>query len=125
MENELFRSVFPLVLTIGLAMLIPVIMMGLSRLLGPRSRDPVKLSPYECGIQNQIQKGDARHRFNVKFYLVAMFFLVFDVEILFMYPWAASFTDNSVYSLVAMISFAAVLFFGWLYLVKRGAFDWD
>ncbi len=125
MDSSLFLKVFPLLVTLVLAMLIPAVMMGLSRLLGPRTNSQVKLGPYECGIQTNGQVGDARHRFNVKFYLTAMFFLVFDVEVLFLFPWAIWFHQNLAQGFIAMVVFLAVLMFGWFYLLRRGALEWE
>lgn len=125
MESELLQNVFPLVVTILLAVLIPTLFMVLSRFMGPQTKDPVKLSAYECGIQSKGQIGDARHRFNVKFYLVAIFFLIFDVEVLFLFPWAVWFQNDILYGFVSMLAFLGVLVFGWFYLLKRGALEWE
>jgi len=125
MDSELLQRVFPLFIALALALLIPIVFIILSRFMGPRTNDPVKLSAYECGIQSKGQVGDARHRFNVKFYLVAMFFLIFDVEVLFLFPWAVWFQNDILYGFVSMLGFLGILFFGWYYLLKRGAFEWE
>lgn len=125
MNNQLVETVFPLLLGFILAMAVPTAMFLLSALLGPRQATPNKLSPYECGIQTAAVSGDARHRFNVKFYLVAMCFLVFDVEIVFLFPWAVLFQKMAWQGFGAMLGFLGVLAFGWFYLWKRGALEWE
>jgi len=83
----------------------------LSRLLGPRRPNPEKLSPYECGM---VPVGTARERFSVKFYLVAMFFIIFDMEIVFLYPWAVVFQEFKLFGLGAMGTFLVILLVGYL-----------
>ncbi len=125
MNFELIENLLPLVLALVLAAAVPAAMMILSALLGPRTNNAVKLSPYECGIQASGVSGDARHHFNVKFYLIAMCFLVFDVEVVFLFPWAVLFQKMAWGGFFSMLGFLGVLAFGWLYLLKRGAFEWE
>jgi NADH-quinone oxidoreductase subunit A len=125
MNFELIESLLPLVLALVLAAAVPAAMMLLSALLGPHQNNAVKLSPYECGIQTKAIEGDARHHFNVKFYLIAMCFLVFDVEVVFLFPWAVLFQKMAWGGFFSMLAFLGVLAFGWLYLLKRGAFEWE
>jgi NADH-quinone oxidoreductase subunit A len=94
----------------------------LSALLGPRRPTAEKLSPYECGIE---PVGTARERFSVKFYLVAMLFIVFDMEIVFLYPWAVVFKQLKLFGLVAMGTFLLVLLVGYFYVWKKGGLEWD
>jgi NADH-quinone oxidoreductase subunit A len=112
----------PLLILILLAAGFGAIAIGLPALLGPRERNSQKLEPYESGI---IPFADARRRFPVKYYLVAMLFLIFDIEVIFLYPWAAVLRDLRVFALVAMVPFFIVLVVGFLYEWKKGAFDWD
>lgn len=125
MNFELIENLLPIVLSLVLAMAIPSVLMLLSKILGPRRDNPTKLSPYECGIQSSSISGDARHRFNVKFYLIAMCFLVFDVEIVFLFPWAVLFQKMAWAGFISMLGFLGVLAFGWFYLWKRGALEWE
>ena len=118
-------STLPIVITIFLAVAIPAVILVSSYYLGPKNNHPTKLSPYECGIPTKKTVGDARHRFHVKFYLVAMFFLIFDVEVLFLLPWAVWFQNNIQFAIVSMFIFIGVLFFGWYYLIKRGGLEWE
>lgn len=102
-----------------------VVILLAAHFLGPRKYDPVKEIPYESGID---PVGDARFRFNIKFYLLAMLFIIFDIEVVFLYPWAVVFKDLLIlgdFILYEMIAFIALLLIGYLYLLKKGAFDWD
>src|SRR5690349_9237099 len=109
MNFELLEKILPLALALFLAMAVPAAMILLSALLGPRRDNVTKLSPYECGIQAEAVSGDARNRFNVKFYLVAMCFLVFDVEIVFLFPWAVLFQKMAWSGFLGMLGFLGVL----------------
>ncbi len=112
----------PLLILIVLAAGFGAIMIGLPALLGPRERNKQKLEPYESGI---IPFAAARRRIPVKYYLVAMLFLIFDIEVIFLYPWAAVLRDLRLSALVVMVPFFIVLVVGFLYEWKKGAFDWD
>jgi NADH-quinone oxidoreductase subunit A len=90
--------------------------------LGPRNSTRAKLSTYESGME---PVKTARERFTVKFYLVAMMFILFDIEIVFMYPWAVQMRELGGYGLVAMVLFMVLLFSGYLYVIKKGALRWD
>ena len=94
----------------------------LSLILGPHRPNPEKLSPYECGI---VPVGTARERFSVKFYLVAMFFIIFDMEIVFLYPWAVVFHQLKMLGLVAMGTFLLVLLVGYFYAWRKGGLEWE
>src|SRR3990172_2133490 len=125
MDFALVENLFPLALGLLLAMAVPSALFLLSFLLGPRHVTETKLTPYECGLQTPALEGDARNRFNVKFYLVAMCFLVFDVEVVFLFPWAVLFQEMAWGGLLSMLGFLGVLAFGWFYLWKRGALEWE
>jgi NADH-quinone oxidoreductase subunit A len=122
---ELANDLLPLVLGLILALSVPLAMVALSALLSPHKKSENKLSSYECGIQPQGLTGDARSRVNVKYYLIAMCFLVFDVEVVFLFPWAVLFQSLGWPGFAAMTAFLGVIAFGWLYLLKRGALEWD
>lgn len=95
---------------------------GLSTIIVPRRKNPAKSSPYECGVE---PVGNARARFHVRFYLVAVLFILFDIEAVFLYPWAVSFRQLGLYGLVEMLLFIFILLVGYLYLLKKRALDWD
>lgn len=93
-----------------------------SELIVPQRRNAIKNSPYECGVE---PVGNARGRFNVKFYLVAVLFILFDIEAVFLYPWAASFRWLGLYGLIEMLLFIVILLAGYFYLLKKRALEWD
>ncbi|MBI2192747.1 MAG: NADH-quinone oxidoreductase subunit A [Planctomycetes bacterium] len=105
-----------------LAVSIPASFIFLSSKIGPRRPNPDKEGAYECGIT---PKSDARKRFPVKFYLVAVFFILFDIEVAFIYPWAVNFRTLGVAGLVGMLTFILVLVVGLIYVVQKGALKWD
>lgn len=98
-----------------------LVMVGLSAVLGPRRPTPEKLAPYECGMP---AVGDARERQSVKFYLIAMIFLLFDIEVAFLYPWAMALRDLGWTGFVQVLLFMVLLFAGYLYVWRKGALDW-
>jgi len=93
----------------------------LSSMMGPRRPSRNKLSPYECGID---PVGSARERVPVKFYLVAMLFIIFDIEIVFLYPWAVVLNSLKLFGLVEMVFFLGILLVGLLYVWKKGGLEW-
>jgi len=93
----------------------------LSGLFGPRRPTPEKAAPYECGMP---PVGDARERQSVKFYLVAMIFLLFDIEVAFLYPWAMALRDLRWAGYVQVVLFVALLFAGYVYVWRKGVLDW-
>ena len=97
------------------------VMIGLSVLLGPKNPTPEKLAPYECGMP---AVGDARERQSVKFYLVAMIFLLFDIEVAFLYPWAMALRQLGWMGFVQVVLFMALLLAGYVYVWRKGALDW-
>lgn len=117
----------PLIIILIVAVGLASVLVGLSWILGPKKPSAAKLAPYECGVT---PVGSARERFPVKFYLIAMLFIVFDIETVFLYPWAVAFTRwNShalqVFSLLEMIVFIIILFVGYIYVWQKGAFEWE
>jgi NADH-quinone oxidoreductase subunit A len=93
-----------------------------SLILGMRKPTPEKLAPYECGMQ---PVGTARERFSVKFYLVAMLFLLFDIEAVFLFPWAVVYRDLKLFGFFEMVLFIAVVLAGYIYVWKKGALEWE
>lgn len=94
----------------------------LSQFLGPSKPSPEKSAPYECGMP---PVGDARERQSVKFYLVAMIFLLFDIEVAFLYPWAIAFRDLGMTGFLQLVTFFAILVTGYIYVWRKGVFDWS
>jgi NADH-quinone oxidoreductase subunit A len=121
----MLQPYIPVLLVVAFVIANAILMLGLSHLLSSYRLTPVKLAPYESGMP---VLGDARERFSVKFYLVAMLFIVFDVETVFMLPWAAAFNQLAPIRgllLIEMLVFVLILAVGYLYVWKRGALQWD
>ncbi len=112
----------PVLLALLVAVGFVLVVMVLSSLVVPMRTNPIKNSPYECGIE---PVGNARTRFSVKFYLVAVLFILFDIEAVFLYPWAVAFRQLGLYGLVEMALFIVILFVGYVYLLKKRALEWD
>ena len=118
-----FNDSLPVLITIVLAVGLAGFLLLLSVFIGKKAKgNPTKDTPYECGMPIIT---DARVRFSVKFYLVAMLFILFDIEVVFLYPWAVAFDDLPA-SLVftEMVVFIAILFAGWIFIVKQGVLRW-
>ena len=113
---------FPVLLQVVIAMAVATLMLGLSYLLGKKVRDRVKDLPYESGI---VPTGDARQRFSVKFYLVGMLFIVFDIEAIFLYPWAVVYRELKMFAFVEMLVFIILILCGFFFIWKKGALDWS
>ena len=110
-----------ILLMIALGAGFAAVMIGLSMLVGPRNPTPEKLAPYECGMP---AVGDARERQSVKFYLVAMIFLLFDIEVAFLYPWAMALTDLGWVGFIQIVTFFMILLVGYIYVWRKGILDW-
>ena len=111
----------PILVLLVLAVLFAAVSFVASRLLAPRRTTAAKRAPYECGI---VPTRDAPERFPVRFFLVAMIFIVFDIEIIFLYPWATIYRELGLFGLVAILIFAFAVFESFLYLIGNGALDW-
>ena len=122
MPNTPTEVYFPVLLQVLIAMAVATGMLGASYLLGKRVRNRIKDMPYECGIT---PVGDARQRFSVKFYLVAMLFIVFDIESIFLDPWAVIYRELKMFAFLEMLVFIFLILAGFFYLWKKGALDWS
>ena len=111
----------PLLVMLILATLFAGLSILASKMLGPKRPNPAKSAPYECGI---VPDREPAERFPVRFYLVAMIFIVFDIEIIFLYPWAVNYRNLGVFGLVEVLMFAAAVVVSLLYLVSKGALEW-
>jgi NADH-quinone oxidoreductase subunit A len=112
----------PILIFLGVAGALGVLLLALGWLFGPRRPDAEKLSAYECGFE---AFEDARSKFDVRYYLVAILFIVFDLEIAFLFPWAVALDEIGVIGLAAMGVFLLVLVVGFVYEWKKGALEWD
>jgi NADH-quinone oxidoreductase subunit A len=121
MPDNYFARYLPFLIHILLASLIAIAIVTLSRIVGQRKPTRAKLSPYESGMT---PVGDARGRFSVQFYLVAMLFILFDVEAVFLYPWAVILRDLKHFGLWEMFVYIAIVLVGFFYIWKKGVLDW-
>jgi NADH-quinone oxidoreductase subunit A len=112
----------PVLVMFGLAAFVVVVFLGLGKLFSPHNRTPIKLRTFECGNE---ASGPAWGRFSIKFYLIAILFIVFDIEVVFMYPWAVLFRDLGWFGLAEMAVFVAVLALGLIYVWRKGALEWE
>ncbi len=115
----------PILIVIALSLVITGSILILTHLISPNVKNKIKAQVYESGLEPQM---DARLRYPIRFYVVAMMFILFDIEVIFMYPWAVVFTDflsHGVFIFWEMVVFLVILFAGYIYLWKRGAFQWE
>lgn len=118
----LLEQYLPVVIFAGLSAVIAGALLVAPFLLAYKSPDPEKLSAYECGFN---AFDDARMKFDVRFYLVALLFIIFDLEVAFLFPWAVAFKDVGAFGFWSMMAFLAVLTIGFIYEWKKGALEWD
>ena len=122
MPDNYFARYLPLLIHVLVVMGLAGGMVLLSALVGKHRPTRAKLQPYECGI---LPTGDARQRFSVKFYLVAMLFILFDVEAVFLYPWAVIYRELKMFGFWEMLVYIGILLVGFFYIWKKGALDWS
>jgi NADH-quinone oxidoreductase subunit A len=122
MPQTYAETYWPVLLQVLIAMAVATGMIGISYILGHKLRNRVKDMPYECGIT---PTGDARQRFSVKFYLVGMLFILFDIEAIFLYPWAVVYRELKLFAFFEMAIFIVLVLAGFFYIWKKGALDWS
>ena len=118
----MLEQYFPILLFILFGLVLGGMMLGVGRLVSPNRPDPEKLSPYECGFE---AFEDSRTKFDVRYYLVAILFIIFDLEIAFLFPWAVSLDSIGGFGLLSMGVFLGILVVGFAYEWKKGALEWD
>ena len=120
--DQLFFDYLPIAIFIGVALAIALILMAVPFMIAVKNPDPEKVSAYECGFN---AFDDARMKFDVRFYLVAILFIIFDLEVAFLFPWAVAFKEVGVAGFWAMMIFLGVLTIGFIYEWRKGALEWD
>ena len=118
----MLEQYFPILLFILFGLGLGALLLGVGRFVSPNRPDPEKLSPYECGFE---AFEDARMKFDVRYYLVAILFILFDLEIAFLFPWAVVLQDIGFFGFAAMMLFLLILVVGFIYEWKRGAREWE
>jgi NADH-quinone oxidoreductase subunit A len=121
-QKQMLAEYFPILLFILVGLAVGVAPVVLGSLLGPRRPDPEKLSPYECGFE---AFEDARMKFDVRYYLVAILFILFDLEIAFLFPWAVVLNEIGFAGFLAMMLFLGILVVGFIYEWMKGALEWE
>ena len=122
MPETYAETYWPVLLQVLIAMAVAAGMIGISYILGHKVRNRVKDMPYECGIE---PTGSARQPFSVKFYLVGMLFILFDIEAIFLYPWAVVYRELKLFAFFEMLIFIVLVLAGFFYIWKKGALDWS
>ena len=122
MPETYAQTYFPVLVQVIIAMALAAGLIGASALLGKRAKSPLKDTPYESGMA---PVGSARERFSVKFYLVGMIFILFDIEAVFLYPWAVVYRELKMFAFFEMFIFVALVLIGFFYVWKKGALDWS
>ncbi|MCF6344202.1 MAG: NADH-quinone oxidoreductase subunit A [Devosiaceae bacterium] len=120
--NELLLDYLPVIVFIGLSAIIGLALLVAPFIIAVKNPDPEKLSAYECGFE---PFDDARMKFDARFYLVAILFIIFDLEVAFLFPWAVAFRDVGWFGFVSMMIFLTVLTIGFIYEWRKGALEWD
>ena len=118
----MIRTYIPILLFVLIATAFAVFTLVFSRLVHAEKVNPVKLEPYECGIEPET---DARGRYSIRYYLIAMLFVIFEVETVFMFPWAVSVDRLALFGLIEMLVFLFILVVGYVYAWKKGALEWQ
>jgi NADH-quinone oxidoreductase subunit A len=118
----LLREYLPILMFLGLAIVLSVLMVAASLIIARQKPDTEKLSAYECGFE---AFDDARRKFDVRFYLVAILFIIFDLEVAFLFPWAVSLGEIGMFGFWSMVAFLGVLTIGFIYEWKKGALEWE
>ena len=118
----ILQDYLPIVVFMGLSLFITLLLILPPLLIAPKNPDSEKLSPYECGFD---PFDDARSKFDIRFYLVAILFIIFDLEIIFLFPWAIAFNEIGLFGFLSMMFFLFVLTVGFIYEWMKGALDWN
>jgi len=122
MISDLVNDYLPILIFLGIAIFVAAAAVGLSFLIAKQKPDSEKLSPYECGFE---AFEDARSKFDVRFYLVSILFIIFDLEIAFLFPWAIALGDIGMFGFWSMMIFLGVLTVGFIYEWEKGALEWE
>ena len=122
MAEEFLKDYFSIILFLIIALILSCGFILLNFVFSPKKPDPEKLSPYECGFE---PFNDSRMEFDVRFYLVAILFIIFDLEIAFLFPWAITLGEIGVFGFISMMIFLTILTVGFIYEWKKGALDWE
>ena len=115
------RQYLPVLMFLVVSLVFAASTIGASALIVPRRKNPTKTAPYECGVDPD---SDARNRYAIRYYVVAILFVIFDVETVFLFPWAIIYKQLALFGLLEMLVFLGILIVGYIWIIKKGALDW-
>ena len=121
MNDSVLTGYIPIFLFMGLAFLFPIVTLLLAKLIRPSTGGEGKLAPYECGVDPD---SDARQRYAIRYYVVAILFVIFDVETVFLFPWAIIYQKLALFGFLEMVVFLGILVVGYVWIIKKGALNW-
>jgi NADH-quinone oxidoreductase subunit A len=121
MPSSILTGYIPIFLFMALAFAFPLVTLFVAKLIRPSSGGEGKLMPYECGVDPD---SDARQRYAIRYYVVAILFVIFDVETIFLFPWAIIYRQLALFGLIEMLVFLGILVVGYIWIIKKGALDW-
>ena len=121
MNDSVLAGYIPVFLFMALAAVFPLVTLLIAKLVRPHTGGAGKLAPYECGVDPD---SDARQRYAIRYYVVAILFVIFDVETVFLFPWAILFKQLALFGLIEMLVFLGILIVGYVWVIKKGALDW-
>jgi NADH-quinone oxidoreductase subunit A len=121
MPSSSLNGYIPIFLFMVVALAFPLVTLFVAKLIRPSSGGAGKLMPYECGVDPD---SDARQRYAIRYYVVAILFVIFDVETIFLFPWAIIYKQLALFGLVEMLVFLGILVVGYIWIIKKGALDW-
>ena len=121
MEQTVLTNYIPIFLFMGLTFLFPIVTLLIAKLIRPNTGGEGKLMPYECGVDPE---SDARQRYAIRYYVVAILFVIFDVETIFLFPSAIIYNQLALFGLIEMLVFLGILIVGYVWIIKKGALDW-
>lgn len=121
MNETVVNNYIPIFLFIGVAFMFPIVTLLVAKLIRPATGGEGKLAPYECGVDPD---SDARQRYAIRYYVVAILFVIFDVETIFLFPWAIIYSQLTLFFLAEMLVFLGILIVGYVWIIKKGALNW-
>jgi NADH-quinone oxidoreductase subunit A len=121
MNETVVNNYIPIFLFIGVAFMFPIVTLLVAKLIRPATGGEGKLAPYECGVDPE---SDARQRYAIRYYVVAILFVIFDVETIFLFPWAIIYSQLTLFFLAEMLVFLGILIVGYVWIIKKGALNW-
>ncbi len=115
------EAYIPILLFLCVAAAFPLVTLAIAAIVRPSAPDPIKMAAYECGVESS---GEPRQRYSVRYYVISVLFVVFDVEVIFFFPWAVKFNALGLFGFIEMMVFIAILLLGYVYAWRKGALEW-